>query len=286
MPHPPRLHNHSTSSPRVALITGAASPKGIGRAAAKLFAEHGARVVVTDIPSLEAQGRDLVEEIKGAGGEAVWVQLDVTSEEQWDAAVATAEREFGPLDILFNNAGIGLGDGSLPLEEHPTADYNKTVAVNLTGVYLGIKAAARSMKKRDKGVKEAASIVSVSSVAGLSGNCGPFDYTMTKHGVLGATRYAALSLGKHNIRVNCIHPGLTDTNIFDGLEQLPEEEREATRIAFASSNVLKRWASPLEVANVALFLASSESSFVTGTGIVVDGGLMAGAGGPPFGSEP
>lgn len=224
----PRMFNASTNSARVAFITGCATPKSIGRASALLLAQNGAKIVATDMPSLQGKGEELVAEIKKAGGDAVFVPLDVTKETEWQSAMEKAEKAFGPVDVVFNNAGIyPESNVSVPIWEQPTALYDKTMDVNVKGVYFGIKYGAKSMIKR--GTKEAASIVNTSSIAGIGGNLGGFacelnkgtrilelsslivrslispSDTMSKHAVVGATKHAAIALAPKNIRVNSVH---------------------------------------------------------------------------------
>ncbi|KAI9032023.1 hypothetical protein DFJ74DRAFT_652895, partial [Hyaloraphidium curvatum] len=251
----------------------------MGRATALRLAQEGANVVVTDVPANERLGRELVSKIEaeskanGSGAKAVFVPLDVTREAQWGDAVAAAEKEFGPLDVAFLNAGIGSEpQWEVAMENHPTDVYERIMAVNVTGVYYGMKAVVRSMAKRDKRIKETASIIVTASVAGASGTLGPFAYTMSKHACMGLVKWAAIDLSTRNIRVNALQPGAIDTNIFDGLNL---SQNKAAMDAVAGMEPIGRMADPDEMARVVTFLASDESSYVTGAGIVADGGLLA-----------
>ncbi len=231
---------------KVALITGGA--RGMGAAHARRLAAEGAKVVIGDI--LEAEALALAQEI---GAAALFVALDVASAESWASAIAAAEVAFGPLTILVNNAAIFTFG---PLDELSEADYRRVVDVNQVGVFLGMKAAAASMKKAGGGA-----IVNISSTAGLF----PFPqgsaYSSTKHAVTALTKVGAIDLGPHNIRVNSVHPGLVDTPMVDGL---PRPERQP----------IPRAGRPEEVANLVLFLASDEASYCTGGQYLCDGGYV------------
>jgi len=184
---------------KVALITGAA--RGQGAAEARLFAEHGARVAVTDV----ADTADVTAEL---GDQAVGLSLDVTEEAQWASAVAATVEKFGGLDILVNNAGIGFPPR--PLGDENMEQHHKVWAVNADGVYLGIRAVAAVMSAQGAG-----SIVNISSIDGLAGVAGMMSYTASKFAVTGMTQTAALELGRHGVRVNSIHPGVIATPMLD-----------------------------------------------------------------------
>jgi 3alpha(or 20beta)-hydroxysteroid dehydrogenase len=239
---------------RVAVITGAARPRGQGAAEARLFAERGATVVLTDV--LDEEGE------RTAGGieNAEYAHLDVSSEEGWDALVSDVVDRHGRLDILVNNAGVArMGR----LVNATLADWEFTLAVNQTGVFLGMRAAARAMIEAGNG----GSIINISSVAGLEGLFGSMAYGASKWAVRGMTKIAAKELGKHQIRVNSIHPGFIDT---DMLAQGGFDEDQLERMA--RSSPLGRIGTPEDIARTALHLAGDGSAWVTGQEFVVDGG--------------
>jgi len=242
---------------KVALITGAAM--GQGAAEARRFAEEDARVVVTDV--LADGARDVAAEI---GDAAIAVALDVTDPEDWDAAVVAAVAAFGRVDVLVNNAGIGIPPRVM--EEATLEDHRRTMAVNLDGVWLGMRAVLPAM--RDGG----GSIVNISSIDGIVGVAGMTSYAASKFGVTGLTRSAALELGRYGIRVNSIHPGVIASPM---VEHAPPAVRERLDRLMAQQPI-PRMGTPEEVANLALFLASDESSYCTGGQFVIDGGHIAG----------
>jgi len=253
---------------KTALITGAGS--GMGRASATLFAAVGAKVVCADLSGDAAAS--CAEEVVAAGGEAVAVTTDVRKADDVEAAVQTAEREFGGLDVLYNNAGLwrfaldgyveGKTDGPSPLLTEEIWD--ETIDVSLKGTYLGCRFGIPAMRKRGGGA-----IINVSSVAAFRVGSGVSDaYTAAKTGVLGITRTLAVEYGPSQIRVNCIVPGPIETPL---VESIPADRRAA----FGSLVPLGRWGRPEEIANMALFLASDASSFCTGQTFVVDGGYLA-----------
>jgi NAD(P)-dependent dehydrogenase (short-subunit alcohol dehydrogenase family) len=236
---------------RVALITGAS--RGMGAAEARLFAAEGARVLLADI--LDADGECLAAEIGAA-----YQHLDVTREDDWRAAVETAERRFGRLDVLVNNAGISGAGGAY---DTTLADWSRMIAVNQTGVFLGVHHAAPALRRAGGG-----SIVNVSSVAGLVGIPGAsLAYAASKGAVRLLSKSAALDLAADRIRVNSVHPGWIAT-------AMTAQTGERARF-LAEHTPLGRSADPLEVAYGVLFLACEESSFVTGSELVIDGGWTA-----------
>ncbi|MBV8773773.1 MAG: glucose 1-dehydrogenase [Deltaproteobacteria bacterium] len=242
---------------KVALISGGA--RGQGATEARLFVREGAKVVVGDV--LDEQARQLAREISGQGdARAVAVHLDVTRAADWRAAVDTCIREFGGLDILVNNAGIFNMSG---LEDTSEELWDSIVNINQKGVWLGMKTAVPAMRQRGSG-----SIVNISSVAGLTGSTGSTAYHGTKGAVRLLSKAAAVQYAAENIRVNSIHPGLIATQMID---IIPPEQRQA----FHAVVPMRREGRPEEVANVVLFLASDDSSYVTGAEFVVDGGLNA-----------
>lgn len=247
---------------RVALITGAGS--GIGRASALRFAAEGARVVVVDWKP--DGGRETVARIQADGGRALFVAADVSQEADVQRMVATAVETYGRLDILFNNAAIQVF-GTIP--ETPTCDWDKVLDVNLKGVYLGCKYAIPRMITQGGGC-----VVNMSSTLGLVGDPTMPAYGATKGGILAMTKAMAQAHGRQHIRVNCICPGDVDTPIVqEYFDQQPDPA--AARRQVAAHYALGRIAQPDEIAHVALFLASDESSFLTGSAIVVDGGLTS-----------
>lgn len=246
----------STHTPRegrlngkVALVSGGA--RGMGAAHAKLMIAEGAKVVIGDL--LDKEGEALAHEL---GPDATYVHLDVTKPKDWDDAVSKAVRTYGKLDVLVNNAGIANFG---PIEEYSHADWDKIIAINLTGVFNGIKAAVPELKKTKGG-----SIINISSTAGIRGYPALSGYTATKFGVRGLTKAVALDVGKYGIRVNSVHPGVIRTPM---TSSIPEDTRHVA---------MDRTAAPEEVAQLVLFLASDESSFSTGAEFIADGGETAG----------
>ncbi len=243
---------------KVALISGSA--RGMGAEEARLFASEGARVVVSDV--LDDLGTQTAEAL---GDRGAYVHLDVTDEEQWQAAVAVAEKRFGRLDILVNNAGIGVSPH--PMLTTSRHDHDRQINVHLNGTWHGIRAAVPAMERAGGG-----SIVNISSIDGIAGVAGMASYTASKFAVTGITKSAALELGARGIRVNSVHPGIIASTMLDAAS--PEILARLHR--YTAVQPIPRMGLPIEVANVVLFLASDESSYVTGTGIVVDGGHLAG----------
>ncbi len=238
---------------RVALITGGA--RGQGAAEGRLFVAEGATVVLADV--LDEEGERTAAE---AGAE--YVHLDVASEEGWDAVVADIVARHGRLDVLVNNAGILRAS---QLVNQSLEEWNLVVAINQTGVFLGMRAAARAMVAAGNG----GSIVNISSVAGLEGVFGSTAYSATKWAVRGMTKVAAKELGRHGVRVNSIHPGLIATEMTAGFPAFSNDEKRAR----AERNIpLRRVGVPEDIAEMVLFLASDASSYCTGQEFVVDGG--------------
>ncbi|HEX7724401.1 MAG TPA: SDR family oxidoreductase [Candidatus Paceibacterota bacterium] len=256
----PRLEN------KVALITGGAA--GIGLAIAKRFASEGAKVVVADVN--EAVG---VTAATSFGG--TFMKLDVSSEDAWKGIMAAIETQFGRLDILVNNAGI-MGKGAQDPENATLADWKLIHSINLDSVFLGCKYAMPLMKKT-AAPDNTASIVNMSSRSGIVGVPGAAAYASTKAAVRNHTKTVALYCAKqgYNIRCNSLHPASILTDMWKAM--LGEGEAYAKNMAkFAADVPMKRFGTPEEVANAALFLASNESSYCTGSELTVDGGIMAG----------
>lgn len=237
-------------SGKSAIVTGGG--RGIGRAVCETFAREGCRVLVTDLDVGNAA--EVAAAIRAAGGVAEYRLLDVSDEAEVGAAVKDAVAAFGRLDIMVNNAGVGGGHGWQP-----------TLAVNLSGVYYGCLAAAETMASAGGGA-----IVNTASVAGLVGLGGAFPYVAAKHGVVGLTREFAIAYGPRGVRVNCVCPGWIETDMTRMIH-----ENEAARRRTEAQTPLGRLGRPEEVANAFLFLASDESSFMTGAALVIDGGWTA-----------
>ena len=241
---------------KVAIVTGAAS--GIGLGIARLFAVEGASLVLTDVRQGEVE-----RQLPGLKGNShLALRLDVTQEDQWESTLNAANSKFGRVDILVNNAGIPA-QGTI--EETTLEQWRKVLAVNLDGVFLGCKHAIRSMKKTGGGV-----IVNVSSVGALKASLTGAAYGASKAGVWNLTRTVAASCARsgYNIRCNSLHPGLTRTPMMD---QAPPEMIERLKAGIP----LQRLGAPEDIARAALYLASDESTYVTGTSLVVDGGYLA-----------
>ncbi len=258
---------------KVAIITGGAS--GIGLATVRRFLEEGARVVIADVQ--DEPGNQLVKEL---GGNACYQHTDVSSENDVQTVVDKAVSQFGRLDCMFNNAGFSGITGDLEilnLEEQ----YRKTIDVLFTGVLSGIKHASRVMKSQESG----GSIINTASVAGLRGGWGPHVYSAMKSAVISLSRSTSLELGPDSIRVNAICPGFIATAIFAGQANMNWDQRmqliaELEQVQTVSTPI-QRAGKAKDIADMALFLASDESQFVTGQAFVVDGGLTAGSSGIP-----
>jgi NAD(P)-dependent dehydrogenase (short-subunit alcohol dehydrogenase family) len=249
---------------KVAVITGAAS--GIGRATAIRFAGEGAAVVIADMN--REGGEAAVRDCKENGGSAVFQLADVSSEGDIKSAVARAVKEFGRLDVIYNNAGLGGAVG--PLEKTSAENWDRTFSILLRAVFLGIKHAVPEMRKTGGG-----SIVSTASIAGIRGAAGLHAYCAAKAGVISLTRSAAIEFAKDKIRVNCICPGLIATPLT--YNRLPGGEQTATQL-FAAFQPWPRAGRPEDIAAMALFLASDDSEFVSGQAMVVDGAVTSGMG--------
>jgi NAD(P)-dependent dehydrogenase (short-subunit alcohol dehydrogenase family) len=233
---------------KIVLVTGAAS--GIGHAVSELFASEGATVFASDIAAPEKPYSNSVEAIA----------LDVTREDDWESAVDVVVEKTGRLDVLVNNAGIIAYQ---PLDELDLADWQKMIAVDQTGVFLGMREAVRVMRRQKSG-----SIINISSIWGNAAVAGAHSYHAAKGAVRNMSKNAAMTYVGDGIRVNSVHPGFIHTPLTD--VQAPD--LNATVIA---STPMKRGGTPLEVAYGCLFLASDEASFVTGTELVIDGGYLA-----------
>ena len=244
---------------KVALISGGA--RGQGASEARLFARERAMVVIADV--LDAEGTRVAAEIAEAGGGAMYVHLDVTNEQDWHDAIEEAVARFGKLNVLVNNAGIWRRGR---VEDTTVEDWDAILDVNAKGVFLGTKWAIAEMRNAGGG-----SIINISSTAGLVGGSRSTAYTASKGAVRLLTKATAVQYGKEGIRANSIHPGPIDTAMIDEIWQGDEQTREES----IARTVLGRAGTPEDVAYGALFLASEESSFMTGSELVIDGGITA-----------
>jgi cyclopentanol dehydrogenase len=243
---------------RVALITGGA--RGQGAAEARLFAREGAKVVIADV--LDPDGMAVAAEINELGGDATYIHLDVTSQEDWQQAIGATVSAYGKLDVLVNNAAIWRGGH---VADTTSEQWDIVLDINAKGVFLGTKLAIPEMRKAGGG-----SIINISSTAGLVGSRTSSAYSASKGAVRLFTKSTAVQYGSENIRANSIHPGPIDTAMGD--QVWPDAERREEVI---ERTVLKRIGRPEDIANGALFLASDESSFMTGSELVIDGGSTA-----------
>lgn len=244
---------------KVALVTGAAN--GMGETEARMFAQEGAKVVVADL--LEEDGRRVVAAIAAAGGEARFARLDVTSEEDWQEIVTTTVTHFGHLDILVNNAGIS---GTFDPDLMSTAAWDRLMAVNAKGVFLGMKYAIPAMQQAGHG-----SIINISSISGFVGQDAiHMAYNASKGAVRLMTKSAAVQYAKDGIRVNSVHPG-----VMPPMRTSQASADPARRAAMLANVPMGRAGRREEVGYAVVFLASDEASYITGTELVVDGGYLA-----------
>ena len=248
---------------RVAVVTGAAS--GMGRATAVLFAMEGARVVLGDVD--EAGGRSACDEIRGAGGEATFVRTDVAVEAEVAALVGTAEQVYGGLHAIFNNAGIE--QPVTPSTEVTEELFDQVIGVNLKGTFFGCKHAIPALLRAGGGT-----IVNNSSVSAFANVGGNVSYASSKGAVMSLTRVLALEYADRNIRVNAICPGVIDTGMNRRNLELADDP-EAVRERWMKVTPLGRMGTPEEIARTVLYLASDQSSFTTGIGLLIDGGRVA-----------
>lgn len=256
---------------KVAIVTGGAS--GIGAATARLFGLHGAAVLLTD--SNVPLGKSIVQEIASAGGTAAFAEQDVRSEARWEAIVAQAEKDFGRVDILCNIAGISGRDPKQNIQPGPTAGprladqtlehWNMVMEINSTGVYLGTRAAIPAMQRAGGG-----SIINISSICGIVGSHANAAYHASKGAVRLFSKAAAIQYAPDGIRVNSVHPGFVDTPMTAAGHANPEVARKRLE-----ATPLGRFGTPQDIANGCLYLASDDSSWVTGTELVIDGGMTA-----------
>ena len=240
---------------RTVIVTGGA--RGMGASHARGFLAEGANVVIADV--LEQEGRTLADKY---GDHALFSRLDVTSDRDWAATVAAAENAFGPVSVLVNNAAI-VRFG--PIAETEPAAWRQVIDINLTGTYLGIRAAVPSLRKAGGGA-----IVNISAAAGMIGQFGLGSYVASKWGMRGLTKTAALELARDKIRVNSVHPGAIRTPMVAG------PDTAALAAAAVSGLALPRMAEPEEITRLVLFVASDEASFSTGSEFIADGGHLLG----------
>ncbi|POZ89327.1 SDR family NAD(P)-dependent oxidoreductase [Petrotoga sibirica] len=243
---------------KVAIITGAA--RGMGKAEAELFAKEGAKVVVADI--LDNEAKEVADKINKDGCEAMAVKLDVSKADDWKKVVDQVTEKWGKVDVLVNNAGILSMNG---VEGTTEEEWDRVMNINAKSQFLGIKYVLPAMKKATKG-----SIINISSIYGLIGSGAAVAYHASKGASRLLTKTVAAELAKYNIRVNSIHPGVIRTPMTD---EILKDEQAAKGLL--GTTVLGRPAEAEEVANGALFLASDESSFMTGSELVIDGGYTA-----------
>ena len=246
---------------KVAIITGATS--GIGRDTAILFAKSGAKVVLAG--RREKEGKEVVDAILTAGGDAFFLKTDVAKSVDVKLLVEKTVDKFGRLDLAFNNAGV---EGNwIPISEQSEEDWDSTIDINVKGVWLCLKYEIQQMQKQGTG----GAIVNMSSVAGYIGAAGAATYCASKHAVIGLTKSAALETARNGIRINSICPGIIETPMGDRIFGAPEVTKWA--LTFYP---LGRFGKPTEVAEAVLFLCSDRSSFMTGQSIVLDGGFLTG----------
>jgi 3(or 17)beta-hydroxysteroid dehydrogenase len=257
---------------KVALISGAA--RGIGAETARLMVEAGAKVVIGDV--LDERGRETARTL---GDAALYAHIDVTSEEDWQAAANTAVDRFGKLDILVNNAGLFLGKD---IEAASLADWERLCAVNLTGVFLGTKLCLPALREAAQQSPHGSAIVNLASTAGLVGSTQDPLYSMTKGGVTLFTKSAALEFARkrYRIRVNSMHPGTIDTDMGDQVlvtraRNIGTNDIEAARRQAIERLPIGRIGTPNDIAKGVVFLASDDAVFMTGAGLVIDGGITA-----------
>jgi NAD(P)-dependent dehydrogenase (short-subunit alcohol dehydrogenase family) len=250
---------------KVALVTGATS--GIGRETAILFAKAGAKVVVSG--RREPEGEETVELIRAAGGEGLFVQTDVSKAGEVEALVQKTVEKFGRLDVAFNNAGIeGVW---VPIVKQSEEDWDRTIDINLKGVWLSLKYEIQQMLKQGAG----GAIVNMASVTGLVGGGGAAAYSASKHGVIGLTKSAALETARNGIRINAVCPAVIETPMEQRLFGAP-----AVHKSVIGMHPLGRFGTRAEIAEAVLWMCSDRASFMTGQSLVLDGGFLAGPNAP------
>lgn len=250
---------------KVGIVTGGTS--GIGREAAVLFAKAGAKVVVAG--RREAEGKETIDLIRAAGGEGLFVRTDVSRAADVAALVQKTVEKFGRLDIAFNNAGI---EGAwIPIVEQSEEDWDRTIDINLKGVWLCLKHEIRQMLKQGGG----GAIVNMASVAGFIGSAGAATYCASKHGVMGLTKSAALETARSGIRINVVCPAVIETPMGERIFGAPEMRKYALGL-----HPIGRFGRPAEIAEAVVWMCSDRASFMTGQSLVLDGGFLAGPNSP------
>ncbi len=246
---------------KVCIVTGGTS--GIGRGAAVLFAKAGTKVVVAG--RREVEGKETIDLVRAAGGDGLFVKTDVSQAAEVDALVQKTLEKFGRLDIAFNNAGI---EGSwISIAEQSEETWDRTIDINLKGVWLCLKYEIKQMLKQGGG----GAIVNMASVAGLMGSAGAATYCASKHGVMGLTKAAALETARSGIRINVVCPAVIETPMGERLFGDPEVRKYALGL-----HPIGRFGTPMEVAEAVVWMCSDRASFMTGQSLVLDGGFLAG----------
>ncbi len=250
---------------KIGLVTGGTS--GIGRDASIFFARAGAKVVVAG--RREAEGKETIEQIRAAGGEGLFVKADVSRAADVEALVQKTVEKFGRLDVAFNNAGV---EGNwIPIAEQSEEDWDRTIDINLKGVWLSLKHEIRQMLKQGGG----GAIVNMASVAGWIGSAGAATYCASKHGVIGLTKSAALETARSGIRINAVCPAVIETPMGERIFGAPEMKKYAIGL-----HPIGRFGTPMEVAEAVVWMCSERASFMTGQSLVLDGGFLAGPNSP------
>ncbi|NHW38751.1 SDR family oxidoreductase [Paenibacillus aceris] len=244
---------------KTAIVTGGAN--GIGKATVQKFLEEGANVVFTDIN--EQAGNQTCEELKVINSNVIFVKHDVQQETDWAHVVSTAKEKFGRVDVLFNNAGIY---STKPVTDYTVDEWNRVLGINVVGVFLGMKHVVPEMRSNRSG-----SIINASSIAGITGSANHTLYGASKGAVRIMTKDMAMEVAADQIRVNSIHPGVIQTTMGDAVASGLNVSAEQ----LASGIPLKRCGTPDDIANLVVFLASDESTFITGTEMIIDGGASA-----------
>ena len=246
---------------KVGLVTGGTS--GIGRDTAVLFAKAGAKVVVAG--RREKEGNETIELIRAAGGDGLFVKTDVSKASEVDTLVKKMVEKFGRLDVAFNNAGVeGV---QAPISRQSEEDWDRTIDINLKGVWLCLKYEIRQMRKQGGG----GAIVNMASVAGLIGLAGAAAYCASKHGVIGLTKSVALETARTGIRINAVCPAVVETPMADRLYSAPQVNKYVLGL-----HPIGRFGKPMEIAEAVVWMCSDRASFMTGQSLVLDGGFLAG----------
>ncbi len=261
-------------SDKVAVITGAGN--GIGKAAALAFAEQGARIVAVDLDADAA--RRTAEEVLETGAQAISLSADVSIASSVAGYVAATMEKFGRIDCFFNNAGT---EGRIALIADTDEEmFDRVMAVNLKGVFLGLKYVIPIMTAQKSGA-----VVNTSSISGIAGSVGLCAYSASKHGVISLTRTAASEVGRQGVRVNAICPGPTDTRMIKALADQRSGNAEDSEATYSELSPVGRFAAPSEIADIVVYLCSDKATYVTGSHHMVDGGYMASLPTTPPGSE-